>query len=1045
MDPLSIAASAVALTQAAGVIASSLAGFVRSLQTADARITALRHELANLTAFLQSVEKTLNGCHKFDFALIEEDLWQQSHIAMADCKSTLGELASLVNKINHTAKPKGLVWKTRAVIDLNVHGVDIAAFRDKIQQSNWALQTVLHTMTVSLSFRQHTSQETIIAKLSQLKASIDETLHASSRPAGGFERGVSDHPDSRIARNMRHLAQAAGHFYSAASSTASSTRGDRSIGHTTSYQSAAAASILGDFPDSRRERVEQFLHDSRNQLRDPTILSIPSQTSPSWNSSSRYSRPPSLFPSTMSTALARGSSNRTLDDDDVDAEFERLYLDGLQELATTSMKNRDYQIAIEYLQQALQRDEDSGSGSPESHQRQIQLAFCYFFLGTWRLAEPIVTKLAQLKSDQDLAVCSLLHALSLAYLSEYLFDDALATCKKALPGKKRLCHANGAKWQEYREALALLATIFHMEGDYFRAEVLRRQLPTDFVYVHPANAIQYLQSKSDVFESMLGDDDPHQGGMAELDGGQNLAAEGQRQGVARNGTVTSSRGASLRAKVLENQRYEMDTMKEVVFVEPAEPQSATDADDEASIFAPVKGSLLRRRLTQLFGSKQIRKPSSDEALAAVQVPESPISDTASVVLPAPESQYPNGDGIWLKIKKSKTLLRKRSRPRVVKFPLNKAGDGQKEAFRLINMERISYPQHQQPAHQYNPGDYSYVPSENDSLSPIVEVSDPLSSTTINQGVPTEGPESRPSSVSPCTPETDELDPTVDTRAQPLLAELADENIGTPSISNPDFNADQPQTMSSSGPGNPGDARAGHEIMGSGQTNNHSEIPIQPTKVPLPTISEDLEKTPTEVTVVLTSLPAIADTEELHSNKLDLEILLQKLQARSDCQVLLRDLRKIIRDLEQRDELEYEEAHDSGYETMDDSRELVKPAPEPSKGHGNDSTPISPNLRRAFSWTMGSEASYTAHESELQPTDEERRPADTPPWLESYNAVAIAFKRQNSGHAEDREETQSVSDTELEPGIGNVRREEGGSVALSIPRLEARASWDWDRL
>lgn len=747
----------------------------------------------------------------------------------------------------------------------------------------------------------------------------------------------------------------------------------------------------------------------------------------------------------MSTALARGSSNRTLDDDDVDAEFERLYLDGLQELATTSMKNRDYQIAIEYLQQALQRDEDSGSGSPESRQRQIQLAFCYFFLGTWRLAEPIVTKLAQLKSDQDLAVCSLLHALSLAYLSEYLFDDALATCKKALPGKKRLCHANGAKWQEYREALALLATIFHMEGDYFRAEVLRRQLPTDFVYVHPANAIQYLQSKSDVFESILGDDDPHQSGMAELDGGQNLTAEGQRQGVARNGTVTSSRGASLRAKVLENQRYEMDTMKEVVFVEPAEPQSATDADDEASIFAPVKGSLLRRRLTQLFGSKRIRKTRLDEALVTVQVPESPISDTASVVFSAPEPQYPNGDGIWLKIKKSKTLLRKRSRPRGVQFPLNKAGDGQKEAFRLINMERISYPQHQQPAHQYNPGDYSYVPSENDSLSPIVEVSDPLSSTTINRGEPTEGPESRPSSVSPCTSETDELGPTADTQAQPPLAELADENTGAPSTSDPDFNADQPQTLSSSGPGNPGGARAGHEIMGRGQINNHSEIPIQPTKIPLPTISEDLEKTPTEVTAVLTSLPAIADTEELHSNKLDLELLLQKLQARSDCQVLLRDLRKIIRDLEQRDALEHEEAHDSGYETMDDSNELAKPAPEPPKGHDNDSTPKSPNLKRAFSWTKGSEASYTAHESEVQQTDEERRPADTPPWLESYNAVAIAFKRQNSGHTEDREETQSVSDTELEPGIGNVRREEDGSAALSIPRLEARASWDWDRL
>lgn len=127
---------------------------MQSLRTADTRVSGLCDELASLTAFLEAVDKTLKGCRPLDLALVEEDLWRQCDVAMDDCQVTLNELGMLVNRIKDTGRARagagrfGWRGKVRAVVDLNVHGADLAAFRDKIHKSNWALQTMLHTITV---------------------------------------------------------------------------------------------------------------------------------------------------------------------------------------------------------------------------------------------------------------------------------------------------------------------------------------------------------------------------------------------------------------------------------------------------------------------------------------------------------------------------------------------------------------------------------------------------------------------------------------------------------------------------------------------------------------------------------------------------------------------------------------------------------------------------------------------------------------------------------------------------------------------------------
>ena len=112
------------------------------------RLTSLCNELSNLKGLLGAIDSTLKGCQKFDLSLVDEGLWRQSEVALANCQTNLNELGLLVNKIKDSSRHKGFRWKARAVVDLNIYGDDLVACRDKIDQSNSALQTMLHAITV---------------------------------------------------------------------------------------------------------------------------------------------------------------------------------------------------------------------------------------------------------------------------------------------------------------------------------------------------------------------------------------------------------------------------------------------------------------------------------------------------------------------------------------------------------------------------------------------------------------------------------------------------------------------------------------------------------------------------------------------------------------------------------------------------------------------------------------------------------------------------------------------------------------------------------
>lgn len=123
---------------------------MQSIRTVDARISGLCDELSSLQEYLDSVHKTLDECRSLQVAPAQPDLWQRCDEVLKDCLLTLNSLKVLVDKVKDSppAKGKGLRWRARAMVDLSIHGNDLASFRDKIQKSNIALQTMLHTITV---------------------------------------------------------------------------------------------------------------------------------------------------------------------------------------------------------------------------------------------------------------------------------------------------------------------------------------------------------------------------------------------------------------------------------------------------------------------------------------------------------------------------------------------------------------------------------------------------------------------------------------------------------------------------------------------------------------------------------------------------------------------------------------------------------------------------------------------------------------------------------------------------------------------------------
>lgn len=441
----------------------------------------------------------------------------------------------------------------------------------------------------SLSLKSNASQEQILFELEQLKYSFKEALRVSSQHSGGFSRGRAEHPDARVSRNLHNLAAAAKQFHSAASSTSGTIR----VGSSAQSQYIPPLSLIGDFPEHKRRRVEEFVQAMRYPSPDPvsptrqSSLRTPSPSS-SHNAASSPLREASI---TRKCGMPSSEPTQEVSEIDEDEEFEEEweYFDGLRDLAKDRIVKQDYTKAVEFINQAMTKVGTWNMNVMDGvfMQLQVQLALCHFFKGDWKSAEPIVLGLATLALND--VTCNLLHALSLAHLSVYSLDSALRFCRKALKGKKSILEKGqeltaGPLEADYGNTLALCSTIYHMKGDPIRAEVFHRRLPKGFEYKHPSSELEFIFSHPRLLPAVLGDDIPKfETGRSEADlinpetflvFGWETAPQGAQK-LYKSETVANS---PLRQRFARHELYESDTDK--IFIQgplPCSPCSPADS------------------------------------------------------------------------------------------------------------------------------------------------------------------------------------------------------------------------------------------------------------------------------------------------------------------------------------------------------------------------------------------------------------------------------------------------------------------------------------
>lgn len=126
-------------------VSGTLHELISTFTNAEVRVSALCSELSTLISFLEAVDRTLKECRgqPLSLASMDEEMWYQSALSLADCKATLSDLENLTSRIKASVKHAGFFARVKATVDLTMYARDLAGFQEKIHKSNWALQTML--------------------------------------------------------------------------------------------------------------------------------------------------------------------------------------------------------------------------------------------------------------------------------------------------------------------------------------------------------------------------------------------------------------------------------------------------------------------------------------------------------------------------------------------------------------------------------------------------------------------------------------------------------------------------------------------------------------------------------------------------------------------------------------------------------------------------------------------------------------------------------------------------------------------------------------
>lgn len=214
---------------------------------------------------------------------------------------------------------------------------------------------------------------------------------------------MNDQPDERLARNLRELVKAASHVRYAASTRISSKAS--SLGnmdrenhrrHRDSSPGGIAQSSIGDLTDDQRLRVEAYVKSTGHyspevEAEARTSLPRPIRPQSTVSSSTNAEMAPAggvgvdvAGPSQMETideAEDEDNDEDDSEDEDCDDIDDREYFDGLRDLAKDCLIDSDFAKAAHFFTKALDREAvRTNANNVETHEIELQLAICYFFV-----------------------------------------------------------------------------------------------------------------------------------------------------------------------------------------------------------------------------------------------------------------------------------------------------------------------------------------------------------------------------------------------------------------------------------------------------------------------------------------------------------------------------------------------------------------------------------------------------------------------------------------------------------------------------------------
>ncbi|KAK7947948.1 hsp70 family protein [Apiospora aurea] len=386
MDALIITTSVITLAEAA----SKLYKFLQSIRHGDPGYIALCTELKVLNSHIRAISKALRNCrqNRFVLAPIDEDVWKQSDIAIADCQRTIDELGSLKRKIGSFGVSNRLFRRVKVAAAMQTHDRDIIIFRDKIHMSTLSLQTVLQVINNSISLRNGVSQQETLRELQQLKSSLETSNHAATNPnyLVFMEKG-----DSYILKNLLGLVKAARGFHTAASTVATTVYAKSSHGGIPEANSSnyTESEVLSPTGSEAVPAYAKFV-DMISCRKEP-----PAQIRPSlqFNEAPELLIPPSYPELVERYRVAETATGRE------EKSFGDIFSLGLERIAQRALDDLDFARAEAIFAQAISCYKVRDADDTHHSQLRIQHALCCFLQGKGIQNTEAVEDLAEFRGD----------------------------------------------------------------------------------------------------------------------------------------------------------------------------------------------------------------------------------------------------------------------------------------------------------------------------------------------------------------------------------------------------------------------------------------------------------------------------------------------------------------------------------------------------------------------------------------------------------------------------------------------------------------------